>query len=422
MDADLLEQIIDQRLIVSAYQPLVDLYSGDVLGYEALARGPEGPLARPDQLFAAAREHGRLFEVDRACRAAGVRGAQAAGLRAPTTLFLNIEPEAVDMSGGGATSELARIPGDMRLVIEVTERALTSRPADLLPLVEQLRRHGIGIALDDVGVDRRSLALMPFLRPDVIKLDLSLTQNRPSEEIAEVHNAVSAHAERTGAVIVAEGIENEHHLERARAMGAYIGQGWLFGRPGPLPSNLPDSRSSIPVFEPAMDDAETPFRSIEGRRDLRRGTKRLLLEISRELERQASRLGDSAVLISTFQHARHFTASQAALYGDLSRSLAFVGVLAEQIPATPAAGVRGCNLTAEDPLVAEWDIVVVSPHFAAAFTAIDLGDSGPDMERRFDFQLTHDRGLALGAARTLMSRIEPLETTISVDRRLAAVA
>ncbi len=68
----------------------------------------------------------------------------------------------------------------MRLVVEITERALTARPADLLPTIEQLREAGIGIALDDVGADHRSLALMPFLRPDVIQLDLRLTQGDPS--------------------------------------------------------------------------------------------------------------------------------------------------------------------------------------------------------------------------------------------------
>ena len=123
-------------------------------------------------------------------------------------------------------------------MIEVTERALASHPANLLPKIEELRRHGIGIALDDVGADPRSLALMPFLRPDVIKLDLSLIQGGRSGAVAATHNAVSAYAERTGALVVAEGIETERHAERARAMGATVGQGWLFGRPGPLPATF----------------------------------------------------------------------------------------------------------------------------------------------------------------------------------------
>jgi DICT domain-containing protein len=104
----------------------------------------------------------------------------------------------------------------------------------------------------------------------------------------------------------------------------------------------------------------------------------------------------------------------------MARDLAFVGALGEDIPASPVAGVRGANLRARDPLVREWDIVVVSPHFAAAFTALDLGDRDvADMDRRFDFQLTHDRDLAVRAARSMMSRIEPL-AALEASRVLAA--
>src|ERR1700761_6484302 len=84
---------------------------------------------------------------------------------------------------------------------------------------------------------------MPFLAPDVIKLDRGLTQDLvPPSVGARVINAVRAEAERSGATILAEGIETERHLERALAMGAKLGQGWLFGRPGPL--NLDPRRRS----------------------------------------------------------------------------------------------------------------------------------------------------------------------------------
>ena len=97
-------------------------------------------------------------------------------------------------------------------------------------------------SLDDVGIDERSLALMPFLAPDVIKLDMSLIQERrPTPASARVLNSVAAEAERTGAVLLAEGIDTEAHLARARAVGATLGQGWYFGRPGALPAPLPEA-------------------------------------------------------------------------------------------------------------------------------------------------------------------------------------
>ena len=69
---------------------------------------------------------------------------------------------------------------ELRPVVEITERALAARPAELVHAVSELRERGIGMALDDVGADQRSLAFMPLLRPDVIKLDLQLIQSPPT--------------------------------------------------------------------------------------------------------------------------------------------------------------------------------------------------------------------------------------------------
>ncbi|HEX5909302.1 MAG TPA: EAL domain-containing protein, partial [Thermoleophilaceae bacterium] len=349
-----------------------------------------------------------VYELDRECRAAAVKAAHRAGLRAPAALFVNAEPEALDVTRGGAHFDASRIPEGMRVVVEITERAVTARVADLLPIAEQLRRRGVGIALDDVGADRRSLALMPFLRPDVIKLDLRLVQDPPSARTAEIHNAVAAHAERYGAVVVAEGIETEEHAARARAMGATVGQGWLYGRPGPLATERPEPKAAVPISPPTFEDALTPYAAIDGARPTRRASKRLLLSISRELEQRALALGDSAVLLSTFQHERFFGSSQASRYARLASQLAFVGAFGAGVDTFPASAVRGANLEPSDPLVEEWDVVVVDPHFAGALTARDLGDTGcPDLDRRFDFKLTHDRDLVVRAARSLMARIDP---------------
>ncbi len=233
---------------------------------------------------------------------------------------------------------------------------------------------------------------------------------RPSEAVAATHNTVGAYAEHVGALVVAEGIESERDADRARALGATVGQGWLFGRPAPLPEKCAFPASAIPIYRPSAEPAQTPFRSIQEQRPLRQASKRLLLEISRELERQADLLGEHAVLIGSFQDARHFGATQARLYGELSHRLAFVGALGAGIPARPCDAVRGAAVQPDDPLAREWNLVVVAPHFAAALTALDRGDTGvPEMERRFDFQLTYDRDLAFPAARTLLARIGPLD-------------
>jgi len=99
--------------------------------------------------------------------------------------------------------------------VEVTERALTARSADLLHALEAFRGRGWSIALDAVGADSRSLALMSLLGPEVVKLDLRLIQAPPDEELAEIVTAVNAYAERAVALVLAEGVENEGYLAAA---------------------------------------------------------------------------------------------------------------------------------------------------------------------------------------------------------------
>jgi EAL domain-containing protein (putative c-di-GMP-specific phosphodiesterase class I) len=181
----------------AVYQPIVDLATEAVVGYEALARGPVGsPLEMPIDLFAAARAEGRQGELDRACRKVAIEGAIAGGLGAEDLLFINVEPDGLD--AGGVLDRLAdHHLESVQVVVEFTERTLTARPAEVLAAVRWLRERNCRIALDDVGVDRRSLALMPFLVPDVIKLDLSITQEAQDPLVAaRVLNAVGAEVER----------------------------------------------------------------------------------------------------------------------------------------------------------------------------------------------------------------------------------
>lgn len=77
------------------------------------------------------------------------------------------------------------------------------------------------------------------------------------------------------------------------------------------------------------------------------------------------------------------------------------------MPTEPGRGVRGGLLVAGDPLLGEWDVAVLGPHFAGAQVARDLGDTGPDRSRRFEVAVTHDRSLVVDLATTLMSRITP---------------
>ena len=408
-DVDL-ETLLRGEGLRSVYQPLVELESGEIVGYEALVRGPAGsPFERPDRLFDAARAAGRVSELDWACRMTAARGALDAGLPAPLRLFVNVEPDALGMPCPPHFAEVWDRAGDLDIVVEVTERALTDRPADLLRAVEACRERGWSIALDDVGADSRSLALLSLLRPDVVKLDLRLIQVRPDQDVAEVVAAVNAYAERTGAVVLAEGIETAEHLEMARAIGATYGQGWRFGRPGPLPEAPRTGSRALPhVPRAPRAPGSTPFEVIGQVLPVRRGSKPLLLAMSWQLEREALSLGETAILLSAFQDARHFTPRTRDRYAVLASKLGFVTGLGVGVEAEPAPGVRGATLADDDALADEWSVVVLSPHFAGALVAVDLGDTGPDDERRFDFAVTYDRDLVMTAASSLMARVHPL--------------
>lgn len=209
------------------FQPVVDLDGGATVGYEALTRGPEGsPHESPVALFEWARAVGAVGELDRACQQLALRRALEAGLHSPLALFINIEPAASSTGDGEPGADASPDNRHAGLVVEFTERDLTADPAGVINSIEWLRGRGDRVAVDDLGSSEASLAMISVLDPDVIKLDRSLIQAGYLDDHAtHTVNAAIAEAERSGAVVLAEGIETDHHLTRARAMGATLGQG-----------------------------------------------------------------------------------------------------------------------------------------------------------------------------------------------------
>ena len=397
--------VLADRAIHTHFQPIVDLDSGATVAVEALSRGPAGPFAFPDALFGTARIEGRLAELDALCRETAVRTAAQLGLAAPRALFVNIEPEVVDAAQLAGLVELAERGAGFDVVLEITERAIAARPAELLATVRRLRAAGWRIALDDVGADDMSLTFMPLLQPDIVKLDLRLVQQRPDGELARVMHAVNGYAATTGALVLAEGIEDEAHLAVARSLGATLGQGWLFGRPQPVLPKQP-AAGALPLRRPrAESPGATPFECLPPGTVLRTSTKRLLVEFSKLFEREALRLGSTAMVLAAFERAEHFTPITARRYAELADRVGFVAALGEGLPIAPVPGVRGAVLAADDPARHQWDVVVLDAHFAGALIARDLGDDGPDAERRFEFVLTYDRSVVTAAALSLMDRV-----------------
>ena len=396
------------------YQPIVDLETGAVLGYEALARGPAGtPLESPMALLAEARAGGRLREVDWHCRVAAMEGALAADMGSSLTLFINVaadcdDPMEVVPQAHDAIVE--RADRELRVVLEVTEQAIVDRPASLLRLVDWARSRSWGIALDDIGADPDSLAIMPFLEPDVVKLDLRLVHEQSSPDVGNLVSAVLAQAERTGAQIVAEGIETEAHKSTALALGATLGQGWLFGRPADLPDPMPVPPRAIELQRLPPDGSEvTPFSIVRAARPLRRGSKQLLVDLSSHLEEQAVSWHDNPVIISTFEPDEPLVEDFLDRYAELARQGSFVAVIGADLPPRLReregqrieGGIQIASLEDGHRLAEEWSVIVVGPHYAGALVARRVDDDA------YDFAVTHDRRLAVEAGRSLLRRLDP---------------
>lgn len=392
--------------VVPVFQPIVDLRAGGVRAYEALARWPGHPQLTPDGVFAAAQAHARLVELDWTCRVAAVDAVLATPAGTNVSVFVNVEPESLASPDPQLlTRRWARDTAGMAVVLELTERSMLCYPAQVLRFVAEVRDRGMGVALDDVGADPGSLAMLDLVAPDVVKLDLKLVQHTPARDQARTLAAVMAYRERTGATVLAEGIETAAHLEQARSWGADLGQGWLFGRPAPLPAT-PVARASPLRLQPLpARTGRTPIDVARRHLPMQTAPKHLLLQLSHHIEELALDTIDTPMVLTALQSSEHLTPGTTARYARLARTAPLVAVLGRGVTGTPAPGVRGVSLTAADPLVDEWTVIVLGARTAAALIAHDDGDRCADSERRFTFAVTHDRDVVTQAARAVLDRV-----------------
>lgn len=232
--------VIARGLLRPVYQPIVELQTKAVLGYEGLIRPiPPAPFTNPSSLFAAARVSGRLVALDLACFEIIV--SHATELPSEVYLSVNLSPrtvEAPEFSARSLVRVLARhrFPPE-RVVIELTEKEPITELERVRRRLEQCRRAGLRLAADDLGAGNSGLQLLSQLRFDLLKVDLSLVQrSSPGAPSSAVVGSVVSLAARTGAVVVAEGVENAAQVRQLLALGVNAAQGYHLGRPDDLPS------------------------------------------------------------------------------------------------------------------------------------------------------------------------------------------
>lgn len=210
------------------YQPIFGLAEGAVAGVEALARFHHDPQQGPDRWFADAAAMGLVVDLE----LMAVRLALEEALTSPadTWLAVNVSPRTA-MDPAFHAAVLGSRPD--RVVMEVTEHAIIDDYDQFQRSIEPLRQAGVRLAIDDAGAGYASLRHMVALAPDIIKLDVSLTQDIDSDPRRRaMARALISFAAELGTAIVAEGVETEAEFDTLRELGVGTASGYLLARPG----------------------------------------------------------------------------------------------------------------------------------------------------------------------------------------------
>ena len=250
---DELLHIIRDKKIQPVFQPIVNLADGEIMGYEALARGPkDSPLHMPSQLFAVAARHRMLLALEHVCREVSIQ--QAKMLAPGQQLFLNITPEVINDPEfrNGRTKQVVLHHGLIpeQVTFEITERTAISDFGNFTRALHHYRRQGYCIAVDDAGAGYSSLQAIAELYPDFIKLDMSIVRdihNNPFK-IAILEALVNL-AAAMNSKIIAEGVETVDELLAVMKLGVGYAQGYLFARPASPPQPIaPEAMETIRRF------------------------------------------------------------------------------------------------------------------------------------------------------------------------------
>jgi diguanylate cyclase (GGDEF)-like protein/PAS domain S-box-containing protein len=239
-----LRQAIQAGELSMFYQPILDLATNRVVGFEALMRWqhPERGFVPPSVFIALAEQSDLILELGAFAinEAVGAASSWARDPRTQRAPFVTVNFSArqfhdPDLISSLVNSLLTHGLEPERLIIEITESATLLDVAETLQVIEYLKRLGIGIALDDFGTGYSSLSYLTLLHPRVIKIDRSFVS--PSHE--SIHNdtllqTIISLGQKLNMIVLAEGIETPQQLERLRELGGELGQGFLFSPAVPL--------------------------------------------------------------------------------------------------------------------------------------------------------------------------------------------
>jgi len=237
-----LQRILRGGQISTVYQPLVNVFERRVIGFEALTRMPNRQFPTPELLFKTAYENGALWAVERLCRKRALENVPK--ISSDQMLFLNLEPDSFhdpELRNDKFLKQLERAGLEpSRLVLELTEHAAVKDFVEMRQTLEAVRATGYRLAMDDVGSGYAGLQTIAEIRPDYLKVDMSLVRNLDRDPIKrELIETIRRFSDSTGITLVAEGVETREELETLASAGVRCAQGYLFAKPD-SPPQKPD--------------------------------------------------------------------------------------------------------------------------------------------------------------------------------------
>jgi EAL domain-containing protein (putative c-di-GMP-specific phosphodiesterase class I) len=227
-------EIIQNREIWTAFQPIVELEEGRVMGWEGLSRGPRGSdLELPVVLFGRAARYGVTEELERACRRQAFLDWQV--FRRPGRLFVNTVPATIrDTSflGRGVLDYLGPDLAPNAVTLEITERQVIENLNLYREAMHSFTDLGFSFAIDDVGAGYSGLETVAALKPAYLKIDIALVRDVHQKKLSQqVVKAILDMGDALGATVIAEGIQSREEVEALRGLGVGWGQGYFYARP-----------------------------------------------------------------------------------------------------------------------------------------------------------------------------------------------
>ena len=212
-------------------QPIMRLADQSIVGYEFLSRLKNSGVHMPDEFFRVAMENNMLTLVDHHCFRSCISA--AAALPARIHRHINLFPATmIDLAVEELVEKLAVNCPAESYCLEISEQQILGEPSHLIGPVEEFKRHGISIAVDDVGFGNTCLESLILLEPDVIKLDKKYIRGIAQDlHVERSLRRTLKVAEDLNAEVIAEGIETQEDLDKLKELGVKYGQGFYLGKP-----------------------------------------------------------------------------------------------------------------------------------------------------------------------------------------------